>query len=187
METFKYVLDTLAVVGTWGAVVVALKLSRTAAKKAASDAEARAGLVAAHHLDHVRNIWLLARKLAALLPPNREMWSTRADLLSPIVDIERTSLTVMNLDVIAQLMPLPNHCASRLSRSIGELSTLVENIDAMHDVWPSMNPAFRASWIDRWAAQADLIALNLKTVIDECANAANTHAPSITAAELGLE
>jgi hypothetical protein len=158
MDIFKYVLDTATALGTWGAVVVALKLSRTTAKKTAEDAEAKAGLVAAHHLDHVHNIWLFARKLAVLLPPNRDIWASRADFIFPVTDIEQASLKVMDLGVIAQLLPLPNHCASRLGRSIGELTAQVEYMEAMKEVWSS-----------------------------ELATAANTHAPRATNAEFGLK
>lgn len=187
MEIYKYVLDTFTAVGTCGAVVVALWLSRGTAKRAAADAEARAGLVAAHHLDHVRTIAALAKKLSVMLPASRPSWSRESELRVPIAPQERESLRSMDLNVLAQLLPLPNHCASRLGRSIGELSTLLEHIDATSRFWNSVNEQFRGGWIDRWAAQASLTALNLETVLNECARAASTHAPSISAAELGLE
>ncbi|SFO51830.1 hypothetical protein SAMN05216567_10151 [Variovorax sp. OK605] len=187
MEVFKYLLDTLTAAGTCGAVFVALWLSRGTAKKASADAEARAGLVAAHHLNHVRNIAALARKLAVLLPASRASWANQAELRVPIALLERESLQTMGLDVLAQLLPLADHCASRLGRSIGELSTLLESIDSMSSLWCAANAELRSAWIERWADQAQLTALNLEIVLDECAQAASTHAPSITAAELGLE
>ena len=185
-EKLKYGLDTLAVIGTWGAVVVALVLSRSASRKSAREAEARAGLVAARHLAHLQNLYSGARTLGTALRVSRESMSNSPALHIPLPTSWLENMNDMDLEVLAQLLPLPNHCASRIGKAIGELVAIIGQMTAQQGVWRSQNQPLRAAWLDKWSARAETTAMNLQIAIEECAKAAKTHAPDFTAAELGL-
>jgi hypothetical protein len=186
-EKFKYGLDALAVVGTWGAVYVALRLSRAATKKTEQDAEARAGLVAARHLAHLQNLHSGARTLSAALIAYRESMATSPALRIPLPSSWLENLRAVDLDVLAQLLPLPNYCASRIGKAIGELIAIIGQMEAMQGTWRSQNAPLRAAWLDKWSARAGSTAVNLQIAIEECAKAAKTHAPDFSATELGLD
>ncbi|WP_418131524.1 hypothetical protein [Variovorax sp. 278MFTsu5.1] len=185
-EKFKYGLDTLAVVGTWGAIVVALHLSRAATKKAAREAEARAGLVAARHLAHLQSLYSGMKTLGTATRTFREGMSTSPELPIPLSKSWLENTRSIDLDVLSQLLPLPNYCASRIGKAMGDLIAIVEEMKGQQEVWRGMNAPMRAAWLDKWSARADTTAVTLQIAIEECAKAAKTHAPDFTATELGL-
>ncbi|BEP70875.1 MULTISPECIES: hypothetical protein [unclassified Variovorax] len=186
MEIFKFVLDTLAVVGTWGAVVVALKLSRASAKKAAEDAEARAGLVAARNLGRLRSIYFGAKQISTVMEHGRGSFARANQFEIPLPVSWRNDLRGIDVDVLAQLLPLPNYCASRLGRAVGELVNIVGDMEATGAVWHTSNQDLRDAWLKTWGHRASETIVILRIAIDECEKAARVHAPNFTAEELGL-
>ncbi|MBC7463165.1 MAG: hypothetical protein H7227_02775 [Actinobacteria bacterium] len=188
MPTYKDILDALAVLGTFGAVVTSLYLASRTDGRIHAEATDRSNLYAARISVRLSQLLAYVRSWQAHIV-FRDLTLTDAAARRAQLRLHKRLATehlpTVPMEFLCALSPLPNNCAHRIARALDCLELLQSRINSIHEPeFGERDPAHQdriLDDLDGWLNEAEGL---LKMTSAECTKAANIGAPRPTSEEL---